>query len=637
MGEAHSDLRISLVQMPRWEIRTPPFAIALLTSILRREGYTVFPKDYDIDFYRNVNESDRWAWTGENPVDWGNPAAFNEVVLRYDHLFEATVDDILADAPDVVGFSVKVWSLEFSREVAKRLKARRPDLYIIFGGPEMNKGPEHHLDGHPEVDAICRQEGDLSFPSFLNTYVANGRKPGHEPGFAYRGPDGETVDCGLIAGPPQVADIPFADYSDFDFEKYVEPDLVNLVLSRGCIFRCTFCSEAPAFLKFRSYAADRILKEVDHILATTNIRTPIRVDFNDSLLNGDLKALEGLADGLLERDEEPFRWGGMMALRKQMSDELVQKISKAGCKSIFVGMESGSPKIIRLMKKGHDVPTSIRLTKAMGDAGINVTVSIVCGYPGEGEKEFYETLNVLRQIAPHVNSVMLHLLSLSTGSIMTDRPDAFDVDVSTIHGAESWDWVTNDGENTPELRLNRLTTLQHMLHGKVVDFGGPLDRQEGRYNAYSILAEREEQQKANFKAMVANLWVEHVLPRGEVGAVDRCIHVDETQQVGLQGWAKEPDSFHPAKNVVAIDGKGRVLGHAFVDRNRDDIARSLGNQREVKFGWEMVLDRAALEACPGPIRVCVYQADGNTAIPMAGEEQVQEMLARESSDTASAN
>lgn len=621
-----ADLRVSLVQMPRWEIRTPPYGIAVLTAILRQRGFTVFPKDYDIDFYRSVNESDRWAWTGENPVDWGNPAAFNEVLKRYDHLFARTVDDILADEPDVVGFSVKVWSLEFSREVARRIKQERPEVYVIFGGPEINKGPEPHLVGHPYVDAICRQEGDLSFPSFLETYVANGRRPGPEPGFAYRKEDGSIEDCGVIEAPPQVTDIPYADFSDFDFEKYMEPDLVNLVLSRGCIFRCTFCSEAPAFLKFRSYAAQRILGEVDHVVATTNIRKPFRVDFNDSLLNGDLKALEGLADGLLERDEEPFRWGGMMALRKQMTDELVHKISKAGCKSIFVGMESGSPKVIRLMKKGHDVPTAKRLTKAMHEAGIETTVSIVTGYPGEGEKEFYETLDVMREIGPHVSHVMLHTLSLSTGSIMTDRPERFDVDTSTIHGAESWDWVSNDGLNTPDLRLHRLYTLQHMLHGKVADYAGPLDRRGEWYNPFESLAERKQADDANFKAVVRNMRIESVDESVEVGHVDLCAAIENGTRVGFQGWAKSPTSDAPARNVLLLDGEGQVLEHAFVERRRDDIARAHGQASDVPYGWELTLSTDVLRSAPQPVRLCVYDAESNQAFALKGIEQLNEVL-----------
>lgn len=435
--------------MPRWTIETPPFAIALLTGILRQHGFTVFPRDYDVEFYRAVDDADRWAWTGgENPVDWGNPVVFQEMCKRYDHLFEACVEDVLEDEPDVVGFSVKVWSLEFSRELARRIKARRPDVYVIFGGPEMNKGPEHHLDDHPEVDAICRQEADVSFPAFLKTYVENGRVPGDEPGFAYRDEGGATVDCGLIQRPPGVDDFPFADDSDFDFEKYTEPSLVNLVLSRGCIFRCTFCSEAPAFMKFRSYDADRIISEVDHVRATTNIREPIRVHFNDSLLNGDPKALEGLADRILERGDRPFEWGGMMAPRKQMTDEMVDKIARAGCGWTFVGMESGSQAVIRLMKKAHDLDTAKRLTSAMHEAGMKVTVSIVTGYPGEGEREFYETVDALLQIAPNVDHVMLHTLSLSTGSILTNAPERFGVYVSTVSGNECLDLVGDEGKNT---------------------------------------------------------------------------------------------------------------------------------------------------------------------------------------------
>ncbi len=628
MSTKESELRVTLVQMPRWEIRTPPFAVALLTSILRKHEFSVFPKDYDIEFYRRVDPADRWAWLGENPVDWASQTLFGEFMKRYGHLFDDVVDDILADSPDVVGFSVKVWSLEFSREAARRLKQRRPDLYVIFGGPEMNKGPEHHLDGHPEVDAICRQEADTSFPSFLRKFVANGRRPAPEPGFAYRGEDGETVDCGSIPSPPQVRDFPLADFSDFDFEKYTDPNLVNLVLSRGCVFRCTFCSEAPAFLRFRSYAADRILAEVEHVAATTNIRKPMRVQFNDSLLNGDLKALEGLADRILEMDEVPFRWGGMMAMRRQMTDELVEKIAKAGCDWTFFGMESGSPKVIKLMRKGHDLETAKRLTRAFHENRITTTVSIVCGYPGEGEKEFYETVDALRQIAPHVDHVMLHTLSLSTGSILTEDPGRFNVDVSTVHGPDSWEWVGDEGRNTLDIRMHRLFTLQHMLRGKVVDYGGPLDR-GGAYDPFAQLEAENERRRKSFEALVRYVRVDEVDDsfRHDVGEIDRCTWSDDGRTLQMSGWAKEAESNQPATDVIVIDGDHKVIGHGFVDRRRDDIARVVGNGSTAAFGWDIVLNAQRVEEAAGELRVCVHDAERNRAIRLRGAGRLTDAVA----------
>jgi anaerobic magnesium-protoporphyrin IX monomethyl ester cyclase len=607
-ASARKDLGVCLVQMPRWSIRTPPFSIALLTAVLRQRGFTVYPKDYDIEFYRKVEPEDRWAWTGEEPVDWGNPTAFARVLEKYDHLFDETVEDILATGAQVVGFSVKVWSLEFSREVARRLKARRPDVFVIFGGPDTNKGPEEHLVGHPEVDAICLQEADTSFPDFLEAFQDNGMRPVESAGFVHRDEGGELVDGGKITRPPQVDEIPFADFSDFDFDKYLEPNLLNLVLSRGCVFRCTFCSEAPAFLKYRSYVADRILAEVEHVLATSNVRQPLKIEFNDSLLNGDLKALEGLADGILERGGAPFQWGGMMALRKQMSDELVHKLARAGCTSIFVGMESGSPKVIRAMRKGHDLPTAKRLTKAMHEAGVSLTVSIVTGYPGEGEEEFYETLEALREIAPSVDTVMLHSLALSTGSLLTSAPEKFGIDPSTITGHDSWDWVSEDGKNTPQVRLQRLFTLQHMLHGKIIDYGGTMDRQKGLYNPFEQIERRDAERRKLLGSLFRSVRLMDVEAPSEtaLGFVEQQGLADDGSGLRVSGWARSAASKTPAACVVVLDEEGRVLGHAFCDRRHEEAARRLDSLGNKHFGWQLVLDPAL--ACGG-LRVGVYEPD----------------------------
>ena len=441
-------------------------------------------------------------------------------------------------------------------------------------------------------------------------------------GFTFRAEDGEYVYGGMITRPPQVDEIPFADFSDFDFERYLEPNLLNLVLSRGCVFRCTFCSEAPAFLKYRSYLADRILGEVDHVLATSNARRPLRVEFNDSLLNGDLKALEGLADGLIARGEQTFGWGGMMALRKQMSNELVDKLARAGCASIFVGMESGSPKVIRAMKKGHDLPTAKRLTKAMHEAGIAVTASIVAGYPGEGEAEFYETLDALREIAPNIDTVMLHTLALSTGSILTANPERFGIDPTTITGHDSWDWVSEDGTNTPEIRLHRLFTLQHMLHGKVVDYGGTMDRQAGLYDPFEELQRKELERQRLIGGLLEHIAFEpESAPAGEsYGVVDQLIPLQEGR-IGLRGWARALDAAGPAVCVLALDEDGRVLGHGFCEARREDVARELGCLADKRFGFEFTA-----RAPRGELSVCVYHTEDHRALRLESAGQLAETV-----------
>ncbi|MBU0755002.1 MAG: radical SAM protein, partial [Planctomycetes bacterium] len=488
MDSNDSPLRVSLIQMPRWSIQTPPFTLALLTGILRKEGFTVFPKDYEIEFYHRVDEGDRQSWANDGSLDWNDPKVYRGLIAKYDAFFDLIADDILKDTPRVIGFTVRTWSSLFSCEVAQRVKQRNSGVHIVFGGPEMNRDQRLFLEQHPEVDAICRQEGDLSFPSYLKKFETNAYEPAPEPGFFYRDKAGKIVDCGPILEIPQTGDIPFADYSDFDFSKYTDANSVTLIMSRGCIFRCSFCAESACFLKYRSYPARRIVDEFKHVLGHSNVRTPVKLNFNDSLLNGDLKALEEFADQVINDPGLKAQWYCMMALRKEMSDELIEKLAKAGCRNVFFGMESASPKVLKMMRKTHDPETASRLIRKMHEQGIEVCLSIIVGHPGEGESEFYETLNFLRKHAKFVKHILLHPLTLCAGSALSKNLEKYQVDPATVSGNETIHWVGDQGTNTLEVRLNRLFVAQHLLAGKLIDYGGAMDRDADNYHPLEELS-----------------------------------------------------------------------------------------------------------------------------------------------------
>jgi radical SAM superfamily enzyme YgiQ (UPF0313 family) len=628
MNTEYADLRVTLVQMPRWSIRTPPYTIALLTGILREEGFTVFPKDYDIDLYGHVDEEDKQHWIEENSGGWNDPALYERMIEQYPAFFDRAADDILSDDPQVVGFSVKMWSAAFSLEVARRIKEKKEGVFIIFGGPQMNSGPERNLAPHPQVDAICRQEADHSLPAFLKKFAERSLRPAPEPGFAYRDENGTIVDCGLISEPPRPEDIPFADYSDFDFSRYTDPSQVTMILSRGCVFRCSFCAESPCYMKFRSYSADRIMKELDHVLAGSNPAKPVKISFNDSLLNGDLKALEAFCDQLIRRASTRIRWGGMMALRRQMSDDLIGKLAEAGCEKVFFGMESASPKVLKMMRKTHDPETASRIIGAMHGQGIEITLSIIVGHPGETEKEFYETLDFLRRHARTVDHIMLHALVLCAGSAIADRPEKYGVDPRTISGDECDAWMSDNGTNTPDIRLHRLHIAQHMLSGKTIDYGGATDRDAEMYNPMAQLEAGHAERIISMFRLVKNVRIEHIdeASGDKNGHVDECAVRHDPTGLVIGGWARDARSGSPAESVIIINEQDEIVEHAVVNRPRSDVADALGNPSDRGYGWKLEIHAGDLSILRGRYRICVYLPDENKAIVLGGSEKLNALI-----------
>ena len=249
-------MRITLVQAPHWSVVTPSYAVALLTGNLRTNGFEVFAKDLDVRLYHAVSREEQRLWESDRAKFWNDTVCVLRLIGDYDSVVEGMVDDILRDRPQVVGFSVKLWTNLFSLILAQRLKQRAPEVFVLFGGPNTTTEPaDRFLRQFPQVDALCRQEADLSLPRFLRQFERTGR-PQSEPGFVFRTAAGEIVDGGLVRDLPDPAEIPWADYSSFDFAEYLNPRAITMEMSRGCVNRCSYCSEWRAFGRYRAYPAE---------------------------------------------------------------------------------------------------------------------------------------------------------------------------------------------------------------------------------------------------------------------------------------------------------------------------------------------------------------------------------------------
>lgn len=618
-------MKISLVQAPRWSIHTPSYAIALLTGVLRSHGFTVFPKDYDIAFYRAVSDEEKRYWLDAHSFFWNDNAAVASLIAKYDVAVEAMVVDILRDQPDVVGFSVKLWSHVFSTELAQRIRRRAPHVRVIFGGPQASLWvAATFLAEHPEVDALCRQEADLSLPRFLKAMAANGGQMQPEPGFVFRGTDDRVVDAGPLHDIPLPADIPFADYSDFDLSSYLNPRAITMLLSRGCINRCSFCSEAPSFLRFRPYPAERVFAEIRHHAQQVGSGQPLHLFLNDSLLNGDIPQLERLADLLIaHRDELQIEWGGMMFIREQMTDHLMAKLARSGLTNVLFGLESGSPAVLARMHKHFSLETAERILASCRRHHIRTTVSVIFGHPGETEAEFHASLNFLRANAHQVDLFLLNYLGLYGDCDIQRHPERYQVDPSTTTSTAFW--VGDEGRNTFALRSERVNLARLALGEKVGDIGSFSDGARALYDPFQPyrerLAQRTSEVEYAYEQCRRALRVQKYM-EPEAGRV--CGYFDSLQMENghwvARGWARAPEgSSRPATGVILTDRDGGVLAYVSVNMERDDVVAVFEDDKLHRTGWQYVFPLDRLPAGRQILRAFAFEAESGWAWRLGGE------------------
>lgn len=463
-------MKIALVQCPAWTAESPPYTLALLAAQLIRNGHEVICFDLNIELYGFCKEfvkpddcvinDGSWSMDFRGNVWYEKDNVLN-FINKYEHYIDKLVDSIVNSPARIIGFSVQSTSKFSSLEIARRVKEKDKNKIIVFGGPLCfrNCYGIDILKDFQLLDFVCFGEAEESFPHLLNIIEKNGYI---EPcaGFGFRLKDGTIIDGGDARPIEDLDTIPFADYSSFCLERYVKK-LLPISTSRGCINRCSFCSEGSHWGKYRKRSAQNMFEEIRHQLAEyPHIRT---FWFNDSLINGDINMLNELCD-LIISNKIKINWGGQAMVRKEMTIDFLRKMKLAGCNVISYGVENGNNRILKLMRKAYTPELAEKIMRNTFASGIGVIFNIIVGFPSETENEFKETKDFVKRCRKYAGHIELVTLLLLKGSYLYNNPDEFNI-TPKDYSDPDWQlkWQTNDGQNTYDIRKNRLEELATLI------------------------------------------------------------------------------------------------------------------------------------------------------------------------------
>lgn len=356
----------------------------------------------------------------------------------------------------LVGFSLMgenqvPWTLKIAKRVHENYGAR-----TVLGGSYVGnfKSP---LLKNPYVDFIVEGKGEIPLEALV-TALENGEKLFGVPNLTFKSKGGE------ITSTPKVDfhEESCPNFGGLDFDHYRAEDNLNVVPYTvnygGCKNRCSFCTY-PNQEKFRSKDHRKVISDLRRIRS----KIPFNfVDFNDSNINADPKALENICD-LLGRSELNFEWVAMSSV-SGMTEDLLRKMYSAGSRELRWGIESGSPKILKSMRKPFNVERAEEVLRTSTDIGIKNHVFLMTGYPHETERDFELTKDFLKRNAQYIYSVLVSPFQLQLGSDIWKNPDKYGVRImkpfnefSILHefeevGGLSWD----SKQNRQQMRRNEL-------------------------------------------------------------------------------------------------------------------------------------------------------------------------------------
>jgi ribosomal peptide maturation radical SAM protein 1 len=313
---------------------------------------------------------------------------------------DACVEQVLGYSPRIVGFTNSFQQQVASLGLAKRLKALRQDVSIVFGGAncESVMGLEI-LRQFPYVDLVVSGEGDVIFPELVHRLLHELPLEDLQGVYTQRSP-AVTTRSTSPATAPSVCDmeaLPYPDYDDF-FEQWntsrVRKKLSPILLfesSRGCWWgakhHCTFCGLNGMTMAFRSKPARRAMDELAYLTKRYRVSSVAVVD---NIL--DMKYFNNFVPELAHRG---LRLNLYYEVKANLSKEQVRQLFEAGITEIQPGIESLSDSVLHLMRKGVTGLQNIQLLKWCRETGILPGWNFLWGFPGESPNEYARMAGII--------------------------------------------------------------------------------------------------------------------------------------------------------------------------------------------------------------------------------------------------
>jgi radical SAM superfamily enzyme YgiQ (UPF0313 family) len=363
-------MRILLISANKSErlLSVFPLGLAYLAGSLRRKGHEI--RGFDVLFHREYKER---------------------------------LKEVIADfCPDVIGISVRnLDNQQYSSPTSFLPNAREvvqicqdsSKAKIIVGGSGFSIAPEQLLD-YLGIDLGIVGEGEAAFSDLLQA-IEEERDFGHIPGAVVRG-EGKI----RMAKPRRIEYLDSLEIPNrgiFEPKRYFQEGAVlNVRTKRGCPFQCIYCT-TPQIEgnKIRVRTPRKVVDELEMLKKDYGAG---EFYFTDNVFNYPAEHAEGICEEIISRGLN-IKWY-CIANPCSLSKDLLRLMKEAGCYGLSLGNESGSPHMLRNLRKNFTVEQVSQSCTYCRELGINHTCFLLLGAPGENRKTVDESISMMERLKP---------------------------------------------------------------------------------------------------------------------------------------------------------------------------------------------------------------------------------------------
>jgi anaerobic magnesium-protoporphyrin IX monomethyl ester cyclase len=303
--------------------------------------------------------------------------------------------------PEIVGMTCGSVTYQKCIETAKAVKEVKPSCKIVVGGWHPSYLPNSMLQ-HPEIDYVIMGEGENAMVELVNSLTKGGDEPiSTIPGLAYRY-EGKIIknvprvisDLDQIPYPARHL-LPMQIYDrKIDYLSVRPVDVVNVI--RGCPYACAYCETKKLMgNKLRAFSPHVVVDEIESLVNNYGSKGIYFVGDNFTIN----KRYTVKICNLMKKRKLDIEW--VCDTRVDLlSRDLLKEMRSAGCKSIFFGIQSGSPRILKKLNIKFTREQVVKAFNLVREEGINIACSFMLGIPGETVEDMEVTNRFAKELDP---------------------------------------------------------------------------------------------------------------------------------------------------------------------------------------------------------------------------------------------
>jgi anaerobic magnesium-protoporphyrin IX monomethyl ester cyclase len=293
--------------------------------------------------------------------------------------------------PQLVGVTATTSTIKSALKYVELIKNILPNSLTVIGGPHTTFMPSETLKSSKHLDVVVMGEGEETMVDLANHSTENIRDLDEVKGIFYR--DLMTENLKATQKRPLIKDLdalPFPARHLVPFDSYgaSKEQTGGIITSRGCVYNCNYCSSSLIMgKKFRSRSPVNVVDEIEELINNYQIRD---IGFMDDTFMLNKRRVNDIANEIKARDLD---LSFVASSRVDSVDQnLLKNLKNSGLKTIYYGVESGSQRILDLMKKGITLKQAEDAVKSAKNVDLEVLTSFILGYPGETEEDMNKSI-----------------------------------------------------------------------------------------------------------------------------------------------------------------------------------------------------------------------------------------------------